>query len=83
LFVGGDSFLYGNLTISGNVTLDTVGFDDLDVAGSANIAGAMNSASLKTNTANIANLVGTANTAIYNTIAAVTDSAIAFAIALG
>jgi cytoskeletal protein CcmA (bactofilin family) len=42
LFVGGDSFIYGNLTISGNVTLDSVGFDDLDVKGSANIANSLN-----------------------------------------
>lgn len=38
LFVGGDTFLYGNLTISGNTTLDAIGFNDLAVAGNANIA---------------------------------------------
>ncbi len=42
LYVGGDTFIYGNLTISGNVTLDTIGFDDLDVRGSANIANMIN-----------------------------------------
>ena len=42
LYVGGDTFLYGNLTISGNVTLDTIGFDDLSISGSANIANTLN-----------------------------------------
>jgi hypothetical protein len=77
LYVGGDTFLYGNLTISGNVTLDTIGFDDLSVAGS------VNSTNLNTSTGNITLLVGGANTAIYSTITAAIDSSIAFAIALG
>ena len=77
LFVGGDSFIYGNLTITGNVTLDSVGYDDLSVAGS------VNSTNLNTSTANITLLTGTSNTAIYTTITAAIDSSIAFAIALG
>lgn len=77
LYVGGDTFLYGNLTISGNVTLDSLGFDDLSVAGS------VNSTNLNTSTANITLLTGTSNTAIYSTITAAIDSSIAFAIALG
>ena len=77
LYVGGDTFLHGNLTISGNVTLDTLGFDDLSVAGS------VNSTNLNTSTANITLLTGTSNTAIYSTITAAIDSSIAFAIALG
>lgn len=77
LYVGGDAFLYGNLTISGNVTLDSLGFDDLSVAGS------VNSTNLNTTTANITLLTGTSNTAIYSTITAAIDSSIAFAIALG
>jgi hypothetical protein len=77
LWVGGDTFIYGNLTISGNVTLDTIGFDDLSVAGS------VNSSNLNTSTGNITLLVGDANTAIYSNITSAIDSAIAFAIALG
>lgn len=77
LTVGGDAFITGNLTISGNVTLDTIGFDDLSVAGS------VNTSNLNTSTGNITLLVGGANNAIYNTISAAIDSSIAFAIALG
>lgn len=77
LAVGGDAFIYGNLTITGNTTLDSVGFNDLSVAGS------INSANLNTSTGNITLLVGGANTAIYSTITAAIDSAIAFSIALG
>jgi len=77
LYVGKDAYIYGNLTISGNVTLDSFGFDDLSVAGS------VNSTNLNTSTANITLLTGTSNTAIYGTITAAIDSSIAFAIALG
>jgi hypothetical protein len=88
LYVGGDTFLHGNLTVSGNVTLDSIGFDDLSVAGS------VNTTNLNASTANITSLVGAANTgiyntinaantAIYNTIATITEESIAFAIALG
>jgi len=77
LYVGKDAFIYGNLTISGNVKLDSLGFDDLSVAGS------VNSTNLNTSTANITMLTGSSNTAIYGTITAAIDSSIAFAIALG
>jgi hypothetical protein len=77
LYVGGDAFIYGNLTISGNVTLDAIGFDDLSVQGS------VNSTNLNTSTANITLLSGTSNTAIYSTITSAIDSSIAFSIALG
>jgi predicted acyltransferase (DUF342 family) len=77
LAVGGDTFIYGNLTITGNTTLDSIGFNDLSVAGS------VNSTNLNTSTANITLLTGTSNTAIYSTITAAIDSSIAFAIALG
>jgi len=97
LFVGGDAFVYGNLTISGNVTLDSVGFDDLDVKGSANIAnnlyvtgvsefnGNISAGNLSmTGTLSGATIItGPANNAIYSTITAAIDSSIAFAIALG
>ena len=42
LAVGGDAFIYGNLTISGNVTLDSIGFDDLNIAGSIAFANTLN-----------------------------------------
>ena len=77
LYVGKDAFIYGNLVVSGNVTLDSIGYDDLSVAGS------VNSTNLNTSTANITLLTGTSNTAIYSTITAAIDSSIAFAIALG
>ena len=77
LYVGGDAFIYGNLTISGNVTLDSLGFDDLSVEGS------VNSTNLNTSTANITLLTGSSNTAIYSNITSAIDSSIAFAIALG
>jgi hypothetical protein len=38
LTVGGDTFITGNLVVTGNLTLDEIGFNDLQVAGSADIA---------------------------------------------
>jgi hypothetical protein len=78
VYVGKDLFVYGNVTVSGNITLDAIGFDDLEVSGSANIGQI-----LTANTANITNLVGAANTAIYNLINGADGQALAFAIALG
>jgi hypothetical protein len=78
VYVGQDLFVYGNVTVSGNITLDAIGFDDLEVSGSANIGQI-----LTANTANITNLVGAANTAIYNLINGADNQALAFAIALG
>jgi hypothetical protein len=89
LFVGGDSFIYGNLTISGNVTLDAVGFDDLEVSGSANIANSVRigqNLTVSGATSLAGNLVvgnlsvtqaftGAPNTAIYNYIAQVRTEA--------
>jgi hypothetical protein len=77
LSVGGDAFIYGNLTITGNTTLDSIGFNDL------NVAGQITSTNLNTTNASIQILVGQANTNIYSAITAATESAIAFAIALG
>jgi hypothetical protein len=77
LAVGGDTFIYGNLTITGNTTLDSIGFNDLDVAGQ------ITSSNLNTTNANVTILSGQANTAIYGTITAAIESAIAFSIALG
>jgi hypothetical protein len=97
LRVGGDAHIYGNLTISGNVTLDSVGFDDLDVRGSANISNNLFVTGTSEFTGNISaghismtgalsgptSITGPANNAIYSTITAAIDSSIAFAIALG
>jgi hypothetical protein len=77
LSVGGDAFIYGNLTITGNTTLDSIGFNDL------NVAGQITSTNLNTTNASIQILVGQANNSIYSAITAATESAIAFAIALG
>jgi hypothetical protein len=72
-YIGGDLFVYGNVTISGNLTLDEIGFDDLLVSGTANIVGnttlsntTINYGNL--NTANVVYLVGSSNTAIYANI---------------
>jgi hypothetical protein len=87
--VTGNVVIAGDLTVSGNITLDQIGFDDLTVSGSANIA---NNLTVSGNSvlqgttianANVAILVGTANTAIFNAIAAAESSALAFSIALG
>lgn len=77
LWVGKDTFIYGNLTVSGNVTLDSIDYDDLLVEGS------VNSQNLNTSTGNITLLVGQANSAIYSNIISAIDQSIAFAIALG
>lgn len=83
-YIGGDLFVYGNVTISGNVSLDEIGFDDLLVSGSANIVGntTMSNATINygnLSTANIVYLIGSANTAIYSNI----TSAVAFATSAG
>ena len=83
-YIGGDLFVYGNVTISGNLTLDEIGFDDLQVSGTANIVGnttlsntTINYGNL--NTANVVYLVGSSNTAIYANI----TSAVSFATSAG
>lgn len=97
LRVGGDAFIYGNLTISGNVTLDSVGFDDLEVNGSANIASSVtigqdltvSGVTLLAGNLTVGNLAvtgaftGAANTAIYAAIAERDAIALAYSIALG
>jgi hypothetical protein len=42
LFVGGDTLISGNLTVTGNLNLDEIGFNDLNVSGSADIANTLN-----------------------------------------
>lgn len=86
-----DTLISGNLVVSGNITLDTVGFDDLLVNGSASIANTLTVSGLSTlANANVNVFIGTANTNIYNAIAAATAIAansdatsLAYAIALG
>lgn len=51
----------GDLTVTGNITLDAVGYNDLNVAGNLVVGG----------DASIETLSGSANTAIYANIAAV------------
>ena len=84
LNVASDVNVTGNLNVSGNIILDSIGFDDLTIAGSANIANTLYVAGVSTlANAEVAILSGAANTKIYSSISALQDSAIAFAIALG
>lgn len=83
VYVGQDLFVYGNVTVSGNLTLDEIGFDDLDVAGSANIRQTLTANVANITSANITTLTGAANTAIYSLIGGADAQALAFAIALG
>jgi len=61
--VVGDTLISGNLTVSGNIILDALGFDDLDVNGSVVIANtlAVTGAATLSNTLNV-----TANTTLSN-----------------
>lgn len=77
----------GDLTVTGNITLDAVGYNDLNVAGNLVVGG----------DASISTLSGSANTAIYANISyafvhanaafaaanTATADSLAFAIALG
>ena len=38
LYVGGDTQIYGDLTVSGNINLDSIGFDDINANGSGYFA---------------------------------------------
>lgn len=83
-YIGGDLFVYGNVTVSGNLSLDEIGFDDLQVSGSANIVGntTMSNATINygnLSTANVVYFMGSANTAIYANI----TSAVAYATSAG
>ena len=83
-------FIGGDLTVSGNIILDAIGFDDLQVSGSATIA---NTLSVTGNTtlinANVTqnlianNFNGNANTKIFTAIESAEATALAFSIALG
>ena len=77
-----DIVIDGDLTVTGNITLDAVGYDDLTVAGNASIGGTISVTgnatvgNLVTTTANITSLVGTSNTNIYSAIAAASGDAV-------
>jgi len=84
VYVGQDLFVTGNVNVTGNIILDSIGFDDLTISGSANIAETLYVTGLSTlANANVAIMSGAANNKIYSSISAIQDSAIAFAIALG
>ena len=86
--IANDVAIGGNLTVSGNITLDAIGFDDLIVSGGATIGttlGVTGNTTL-TNatinygnlpTANIVLLTGSANTAIYANITSAQGAATA------
>ena len=84
LNVSSDLRVTGNVIVSGNISLDDIGFDDISIAGSANISNTLYVTGTSTlANANVAILSGAANNKLYASITAVQDSAIAFAIALG
>ena len=76
LNVGSDLYVSGNTVFGGNVTLDIVGFNDLNVAGKLTVSGNTSLTNVTVNygnfqTANVTSLVGSANTLIFNTISGV------------
>ena len=84
LNVASDLRVTGNVIVSGNITLDEIGFDDISIAGSANISNTLYVSGVSTlANAEVAVLSGAANTKVYNSIAAIQDAAVAYAIALG
>lgn len=85
---GGNVQIDGNLNVTGNITLDSVGFNDLSVSGNLSVTGNTTLSNAVVtygnfSTANVSSLTGTANTSIYNRIAAAEATALAFSIALG
>lgn len=82
LALGNNVTIGGDLTVTGNIVLDSIGYDDLTVAGNTDITGYLsvtgNTTIVNTyvtyaniETANITLLTGDANTAIYANISAV------------
>ena len=72
-FIGSDLTVYGStsisgdLTVSGNITLDTIGFDDLNVSGSGSFANTLSVTGNSTfSNANVTSVL-TANIAIITT----------------
>lgn len=76
----------GDLVVSGNLTLDAIGYDDLNVAGNTQLTGTLTvggNTSLSNayvtygnfETSNVTVMVGSANTAVYANIATVSGFA--------
>ena len=93
---GSTVHIAGDLFVGGNITLDTVGFDDLNVSGNAYITEVLYVTGRSEMTGNVTmvnanvtstlvanNITGAANTRIYDAIAQTEASSLAFAIALG
>jgi len=94
--VYGSQQIKGDLEVSGNLTLEAIGFDDLTIAGSGSfgnnltVIGTTNlTGNLTVINANVTNTLvaniftGSANTRIFDAISTSTAESIAFAIALG
>ena len=93
---GSTVYIAGDLFVGGNITLDTVGFDDLNVSGNAYITEVLYVTGRSEMTGNVTmvnanvtstlvanNFSGNANTRIYNAIQELESQALAFSIALG
>ena len=79
-YIGGDLQVDGNVTVSGNIILDSIGFDDIIANGSIEVGNNLTVSKNTTlnnvtatysnfSTANVTILTGSANTAVYNNIA--------------
>jgi len=93
---GSTVYIAGDLFVGGNITLDTVGFDDLNVSGNAYISEVLYVTGRSEMTGNVTmvnanvtstlvanNFSGNANTRIYSAIEEVQAQVLAFSIALG
>ena len=78
-YIGGDLQVDGNVTVSGNIILDSIGFDDIIANGSIEVGNNLTVSKNTTlnnvtatysnfSTANVTILIGSANTAIYSNI---------------
>jgi len=79
-YIGGDLQVDGNVTVSGNIILDSIGFDDIIANGSIEVGNNLTVSKNTTlanvtatygnfSTANVTIFTGSANTALYNNIA--------------
>jgi cytoskeletal protein CcmA (bactofilin family) len=79
-YIGGDLQVDGNVTVSGNIILDSIGFDDIIANGSIEVGNNLTVSKNTTlnnvtatysnfSTANVTILTGSANTAVYDNIA--------------
>jgi cytoskeletal protein CcmA (bactofilin family) len=60
--IGGNVIISGDLTVTGNLTLDTVGFNDLNVAGNGTFGGTL----FVTNDTTLSNVIVTGNVSTLN-----------------